>query len=153
MPAGHGLDGKDKKMKEAILMSIHKKYADLIYSGKKRLEIRKTAPFVTQGRRGQITPKYPVKVLLYETKANGGAGKITGYFICDHILTAIYYEAFVAGSCLTLRELMDYAGGADKLHALHIASAERYDTPQTLSSYGLNKAPQSWRYLTINDTN
>lgn len=63
---------------EYILMSIRARYAALILSGRKTLEIRKTAP---KGLRecAEIT------VLLYESKREGGRGAIVGSFVCRSI--------------------------------------------------------------------
>ena len=66
-----------------ILVSVKKKYVDLIFSGKKLLEMRLTAP----------NEDLPIKVFIYETfgrynnitKQYEGSGKIVGEFILNNI--------------------------------------------------------------------
>ena len=52
-----------------VIIAIHKEYADLIFEGKKTIEVRK----------GKM-PHYCDRVFLYETKKDGGAGMIVGEF-------------------------------------------------------------------------
>lgn len=59
-------------------MSIRARYAALILSGQKTLEIRKTAP---KGLRESAE----ITVLLYESKREGGRGAIVGSFVCKSI--------------------------------------------------------------------
>ena len=61
-----------------ILISIRARYAKLILSGRKTLEIRKTAP---RGNRENCE----YTVLLYESKRDGGRGLIVGSFLCRSI--------------------------------------------------------------------
>ena len=75
---------------KAVLISIQPKWCELIASGKKTVEVRKTKPKL----------ETPFKVYIYETKAlykpNGcnhlfeGKGKVIGEFVCDSIAN---YEA------------------------------------------------------------
>ena len=53
---------------KAVLLSIKKQWLEKILSGEKTIEVRKTMPW-------EIS--YPFVVFCYETKANGGAGKVT----------------------------------------------------------------------------
>lgn len=123
----------------SILMSIHKQYADLIYSGDKTLEIRKTAPFKDD------IPRF-FTAYLYETNKSGGAGMITGEFTCDCIMATHCFEAYIPHSCLSFEELEEYAQGKI-LYALHTLYAVRYKEPLPLSEFGLVKPPQSWQYV------
>lgn len=50
-----------------VIIAIHKEYADLIFEGKKTIEVRK----------GKM-PHYCDRVFLYETKKEGGAALIVG---------------------------------------------------------------------------
>ena len=71
-----------------ILLSVHPKYCELIFSGKKTIEVRRTRPKLES----------PFEVLVYETKGKTkywsqplsipyteGRGKVIGSFICDKI--------------------------------------------------------------------
>ena len=62
-------------MNNKIILSIHHKYSELILTEKKTLEIRKSAP-----RRGAWGGGAKDTVFLYETKADGGAGAVVGFF-------------------------------------------------------------------------
>ena len=76
---------------KAVLLSIKKQWLEKILSGEKTIEVRKTMPW-------EIS--YPFVVFCYETKADGGAGKVTAAFVCHNIDTL---------DCL--RELPAYAIG------------------------------------------
>lgn len=60
-----------------ILMSIRAPFSNLILRGEKTLEIRKGAP--------KAIREGPLCVLLYESKREGGRGKIVGWFTCRSI--------------------------------------------------------------------
>ena len=71
-----------------VLLSVHPKWCELIFNGKKTIEVRKNIP--------KLEP--PFEVLVYETKGKTkywsqplpipyteGRGKVIGSFICDKI--------------------------------------------------------------------
>ena len=109
---------------KAVLLSIKKQWLEKILSGEKTIEVRKTMPW-------EIS--YPFVVFCYETKANGGAGKVTAAFVCRDINTldclrelpayAIGTEVtektaqFVKDSCLTANELIAYGNKSGTLYA------------------------------------
>lgn len=108
---------------KAVLLSIKKQWLEKILSGEKTIEVRKTMPW-------EIS--YPFVVFCYETKANGGAGKVTAAFVCRDINTldclrelpayAIGTEVtaktaqFVKDSCLTANELIAYGNKSGTLY-------------------------------------
>ena len=143
---------------KAILMSIKPKWCELIFSGEKTIEVRKTAPKL----------KPPFKVYMYETQGatvtpwvdeDGhfifkGRGQVVGEFVCDekydiHFAGASYMinndisltNGIARQSCLWYDDMLSYLGvkgGA----ALHITKPKRYDTPKELevfSRYGYKK--------------
>ena len=65
----------EKNSGKAVLLSIKKEWLDKIANGEKTIELRKTMPSAI---------KFPFAVLCYETKANGGSGKVSGAFILTH---------------------------------------------------------------------
>lgn len=67
-------------MDNCILLSIRKNWAAAILSGEKRLEIRKCAPSYNPNTEKRA--EYPLRVVMYETKAHGGAGAVVGFFDC-----------------------------------------------------------------------
>lgn len=140
-------------MNNKIILSIHHKYSELILTEKKTLEIRKSAP-----RRGAWGGGAKDTVFLYETKADGGAGAVVGFFSC------VAYEAtnaftlhdfngkeelrrsFITRSCLTEDELVAYAQDS-AIYGWRVNMVVRFPKPRPLSDFGLTRAPQSWQYL------
>lgn len=141
---------------EYILMSIRARYAALILSGRKTLEIRKTAP---KGLRegAEIT------VLLYESKREGGRGVIVGSFVCRNILPVTMNDVreVCRRACLNREELMAYAErpqripGAEsstaapggKIYAWSVEAPVTFEQPVLLQQVGVSCPPQSWRKL------
>lgn len=136
-------------MNDKIMLSIHHKYAELIFSGAKTLEIRKTAP----------SGGYPYIIYMYETKRDGGAGAVVGFFKCGAVIKtnafgkALFSELadghradIVARSCLDLDKLAAYANDGD-ICGLVVGTHIRFPRPRPLSDFGLTRAPQSWQYL------
>lgn len=137
-------------MNDKVMLSIHHKYAELIFSGQKTLEIRKTAPSCS----------YPYIIYMYETKRDGGAGAVVGFFKCnqnskekafkrnytDTEIIKIYREDIAERACLTTDELTEYANGKE-IYALSVSIPIRFPRPRPLSDFGLTRAPQSWQYL------
>ena len=124
-------------MKE-ILMSIHHKWAQLIYSGEKTLELRKTAP--NGFEKGEI------KVYLYETDPKSITGVISVNFC--HEITEITPK-IVENSCLSLEEIEQYkAKGRGKLYGWEICGVDEYG-PDWLYPEDLHikRAPQSWQFV------
>ena len=124
-------------MKE-ILMSIHHKWAQLIYSGEKTLELRKTAP--------KGFEKGEIKVYLYETDLKSITGVISVNFC--HEITEIMPK-IVENSCLSLEESEQYkAKGRGKLYGWEICGVDEYG-PDWLYPEDLHikRAPQSWQFV------
>ena len=156
---------------KSVLISIRPKWCELIASGKKTLEVRKTRP--KQGT--------PFKCYIYRTKgtvnhiANGKwfkmqvGGSVIGEFSCDAILPmSIEYSnpnSIVAlkefpGTCLTDKQIIDYLGNGVTGYGWHISELKIYDKPKKLSEFiGVKKVrdgfevrllerpPQSWCYV------
>lgn len=123
------------------IIAIHKKYADLIFEGKKTIEIRRKEPGYHCDR-----------IFLYETKKSGGLGMIVGEIVPDYrrALQGTMYKTpagmsdeMVAQTCLSRDELETYAGGPYKtIYALKIKKAVKYKKPVRIARGG----PQSWMY-------
>lgn len=140
----------------AVIMSLHPKWCNAILEGRKTREVRKRAPLRTT----------PYKVYLYCTKPNTddpgelleihnhdngqiyrGNGKIVGEATC--VSTVDLHRPFQStlGTCLTAKELYEYAGPNDKLSYMVLENPITYDKPKELSEFGLKRAPQSWQYV------
>lgn len=130
---------------KSVLISIKPQYCELIASGNKTIEVRKSEPKL----------KTPFKCYIYMTKGKWykdnkgkwhyGSGKIIGKFICNlitrastdtkndtnlkRILSSISDKAFVS-----VRGLQDYANAKD-VYGWHISDLKIYDTPKELSEF------------------
>jgi len=126
-----------------IILSIHPKWAKLIYEGKKTIEWRKTLP--KKIKKGD-------KVFLYETSP---VFKITGYV--DFNFADIYdknsddvkwlRKDFVEDKgCVTIDRLNQYQGQSSQVYGWRVSLPCKFSTPKTLEDFGLKRAPQSWQY-------
>ena len=141
-------------MSKAVLFSIKPKYCELIASGKKTIEVRKTKPKLNT----------PFKCYIYCTKDKGisfwtgkryayaddrshnlfdvcGNGKVIGEFVCDEIkeiradnLVALYFNNPTENTCLNDLEVREYANGKN-LFLWHILNLVIYDKPKELSEF------------------
>lgn len=137
---------------KAVLISVRPKWCELIASGKKTLEVRKTKPKLS----------VPFKVYIYCTY-NGGAlhsaydglhhhksyvgkedssfinGKVIGEFICDGILSHCEMgNADIAEQqgCIKREELLKYSNGKE-LYGWHISDLKIYEQPKDLREFRL----------------
>ena len=121
---------------KAVLLSIKPKYCELIASGEKTIEIRKTQP----------TLCVPFKVYIYQTLPKYGDwneqdGRIIGEFICDYIsklppIEDIVYCSEYKKACLSVDTIKEYAKGK-QLYGWHISNLKIYDKPKELSDFGV----------------
>lgn len=154
-----------------IMLSIRPKWCELMASGQKTIEVRKTKPKCN----------VPFKVYVYCTEdfrtstkdrnhkfwigepindvSNGrylGNGKVIGEFVCDRVILA-YMDDFdypnydisdddLRETCLSQSMLFDYAKGKP-VYCWHISDLIIYDKPKDLSDFGMKRPPQSWCYV------
>ena len=124
-------------MSKAVLISIQPKWCELIASGRKTIEVRKTKPNIPT----------PFKCYIYETKAIykpsrspclfQGRGKVIGEFVCDGILSRCEMaNADIAEQqgCIKREDLIRYACGKE-LYGWHISDLIIYDKPKELSEF------------------
>lgn len=124
---------------KSVLISVKPKWCELIASGKKTIEVRKTRPKIGT----------PFKCYIYCTKEKSendviyaGAcgdrgkwnGKVIGEYVCDGIIPMSIKYCNPEG--LALKEF-----------GWHISDLVIYDEPRELSDFGLKRAPQSWCYV------
>ena len=116
---------------KSILLSIKPKYVELIASGQKTIEVRKTAPqevpfkcYIYESRNGGHRCKHcneKDSCYSYAPKNVGcynGSGKVIGWFICDRIEKVnakcsdygidLFYHDCLTNGCLTEREIEKY---------------------------------------------
>ena len=133
---------------KAVLLSIKPKYVELIASGEKTIEVRKTKPKI----------ETPFKCYIYCTIGNGvksdylvtsgiQCGKVIGEFVCDktedlrYVPTKYYgqprgtYEGIICvNSCLTVEKIKEYAKGKP-IYGWYITDLKIYDKPKELSEF------------------
>lgn len=179
---------------KAILMSIKPKWCEKIFSGEKTIEVRKSAPkevpfkaylYCTNGR-FDITD---IDDLTSDSVrvVSEGRGKVIGEFVCDKVIKTCGWrlrgntgwcakrteteEKFPTLACLTIDEIVEYAGGEGReVSGWHISELKIYDTPRELGEFwsvrctnktgdcekcevkpacinNITRPPQSWCYL------
>ena len=132
-------------MSRAVLISIRPKWCELIASGKKTVEVRKTAPHL----------KMPFKCYIYCTKFNPGdpdsminlkgktsffmpkGGAVIGEFVCDRVfpiqLTEEGYDyESEKETGLRYEEMSSYLNFRNG-YGWHISDLKIYDQPMKLS--------------------
>lgn len=131
-----------------VLVSIKPQWGELIFNGKKTIEVRRNRP--------KLEP--PFEVLVYETKGKTkywsqplpipyteGSGKVIGSFICDRIDEIepdleYYSDGYdidddrLAETCLTREQLREYGNGVT-LYGWHIAEPKLFDKPKELREF------------------
>lgn len=148
---------------KAVLISIQPKWCELIASGKKTVEVRKTRPkleipfkvyiYCTNGKPilGRClndnslkeTPESDFDNYNRDTlfRANG---KVIGEFVCDRVdefrvfeNKSLQYWHFrkLENSCLSYEEVGDYIGANKNGYAWHISNLVIYDKPKELSEF------------------
>lgn len=141
--------------RNAVLISIRPKWVEMIASGKKTVEVRKTRPKLKTPFKCYIYCTFPQKP-KYTLWLNRGKdtrfladGKVVGEFMCDFVCEVIpqkekcktgyfvnqyLFENLKYGDgnhCLTFEELRDYLG--DNIgYAWHISDFKIYDKPKSL---------------------
>lgn len=131
---------------KSVLISIQPKWCELIASGKKMVEVRKTKPKLEK----------PFKVYIYCTKdfsmgtfyqkpldlenAEVLQGKVIGEFVCEKIQVdrpkSLYAShKTVVNSCVSIQQLIDYAGKRETLSFWHISNLVIYEKPKELNEF------------------
>lgn len=142
---------------KSVLISIQPKWCELIASGKKTVEVRKSRPKL----------ETPFKVYIYATKSGDRlvlkndkvfeisraiTGKVIGEFICDEIYDIGYspynHGGFISStdnlhekSCLDLEQMFNYLSQGYG-YGWHISDLVIYDKPRELSRFW--RCPYPW---------
>lgn len=136
---------------KSVLISIKPKWCELIASGKKTIEVRKSRPKI----------ETTFKCYIYCTIGNGvkgdylvpsfvQCGKVIGEFVCDRVyewnyrtlqgincLINTYFPIFVDDlekTCLTYNDIENYGKGK-RLYGWRISDLKIYDKPKELSEF------------------
>ena len=136
---------------KSVLISIQPKWCELIASGKKTVEVRKTKP--------KLEP--PFKAYIYCTQGLfqdlGVIGnemyqkrmKVIGEFVCDDIAKILNFvthfgvegrpdrelNTIARASCLDYMDMLGYLGTEKDGYAWHISDLKIYDHPKKLSEF------------------
>ena len=134
---------------KAVLMSIRPQWCEMIASGKKTVEVRKTKPkmdahfmvyiYMTSG-----DAIYPVTINGVPYTCNNVGGRVViGQFVCDKILDIsiemsspddlLGYPFPCTG--LTDKEILRYLGNGKTGYGWHISDLKIYDKPKPLSDF------------------
>lgn len=165
---------------KSVLISIRPKWCELITSGRKTVEVRKTRPRL----------ETPFKCYIYETKGKvertrgeedgycyqEGRSAVIGEFVCDTIYeiknvgnafkvgkTASEANKVAYASCLDFSDMHDYFGQKGG-YGWRISNLKIYKTTKRLSEFMFERhkngmyihapvfrAPQSWMYVEEDD--
>jgi predicted transcriptional regulator len=128
-----------------IILSIKPKWAELIYSGKKTIEWRKSWPKYNMFEFQRVE-----RVFLYETAP---VKKITGFFILNDPpvflvsnLDSPNNQCLLEMGCVQKEDLKKYKGNNDVLFGWMIGKVTRFPEPWGLEMVNLKRPPQSWCY-------
>lgn len=122
-----------------ILISVHPKHSQNIFSGKKRFEFRKRLP-----------AQAPEAALVYETtptQAIVGVLMIKGAY---HEAPAKLWRRTSRGAGVDKARFHQYFKGSETAHALEVGKALQLRKPIPLSKIKIERAPQSWQYIDEN---
>lgn len=133
-----------------IILSIHPKWAKLIYEGKKTIEWRKNLPHKMDSVK--LRDGNPdVKVYLYETAP---VRKVTGFFYWGGC--TISDARFLTSNSLMVQlgqvdidELRKYQGENCNICAWHIDKPLMIKGIVPIEKFGLKRPPQSWCYTEV----
>ena len=139
---------------KSVLISIQPKWCELIASGEKTIEVRKTRPKL----------ETPFKVYIYETQGRTetpwidedgheifkGRGQVIGEFVCDRIISSFLNNNdgwFVELGGLSKEEIDKYQGDKAILYGWHISDLVIYDKPRELGEfYQIGKNNERYYY-------
>lgn len=138
-----------------VMISVQPKWCELIASGKKTVEVRKTKP----------KTDVPFKCYIYQTKLRWvytllhalgffaiarrlarGTGKVIGEFVCRNIyfldesalfegMDEISNSVIEEYSCLSIDELLAYKGNKKEIYGWSISDLVIYDEPKELCEF------------------
>lgn len=140
---------------KSVLISIKPKYCELIASGEKTIEVRKTRPKIETpfkcyiyctNSTADLLDSSPDKILFWTGKNYKGDhfynGKVIGEFVCDrfdnftpteHGISCNRFSA-LHESCLSVKEMRAYAKGK-QIYGWHISDIKIYDKPKELGEF------------------
>lgn len=162
---------------KSVLISIQPKWCEMIASGQKTVEVRKTVPklptpfkvyiYCTQEKRmltcfrpGEEWYGHKTEKFTSIRRVSPWSGKVIGEFVCDNIMRHCQManaDLAEQQSCVHRDKIFEYSGGKE-VFGWHISDLVIYDDPKPLSDFhhcGVNyhfnppitRPPQSWCYV------
>lgn len=145
-------------MRKAVMLSIHPKWCELIASGKKTIEVRKTAPKLPTPFKCYIycTSVKSMNLQDYVDAISSAAavddwsGKVIGEFMCcATIPISVEYsdpshrmaQRDFPFTGMTDKQIIDYLGNGEMGYGWHILDLKIYDNPQELSKFRVEDKP------------
>lgn len=125
-------------MEKAVLMSLHPEWWEPILKRQKTLEVRRTMP---------KNVELPVRVIVYLTAP---VRAIVGEFLCSDFIKTKWVQLLEKNSLVPFEQLERYAAGRS-LYGWTICDTTEWPFRLPLSSVGLEKPPQSWCYINIEE--
>ena len=124
-----------------ILLSVRRPFSGKILSGEKGFELRKNVPRIPRGEH--------VTLWLYESGKDGvraiiGKCRMVSYVHMRHMPFQCRIDDFIEDFCVTGKHLRDYL----PCYAWGVQDPVRLPNAVPLSAIGLTRPPQSWQYLT-----
>ena len=129
-------------MSKAVLISIRPEWCELIASGQKTVEVRKTKPSAI----------LPLKCYIYCTKPSfphedffvfDAGGKVIGEFVCHNIFPV--WPGYIGKDCLTFEEQEDYLGENGRGWGWQISDVVFYTEPLELSEFRSYNTSVEWK--------
>lgn len=145
---------------KAILMSIKPKWCEKIFSGEQTVKVCKTAPKDTPFKvyiyatkpKARTHPARIYNSYIMPESGKCGSGRVVGEFVCDKVIKTCGWrlrgntgwcakrteaeEKFPTSACLTIDEIVEYAGGEGReVSGWHISELKIYDEPKELSEF------------------
>ncbi len=121
-----------------VLLSIKPKYAAMIYAGQKLVEFRRSLPYsAKEWRRFYIYETSPVQM-------------VTGWAYVSYVTAAtvpLIWRVFQHEGGISYKDYSRYMAGKSEAWALEISNFYRFAEPLPLSSFGIDRPPQGWRYI------
>lgn len=166
---------------KSVLISIRPKWCELIASGEKTIEVRKTRPKLETPFKCYIyctkDAKNTDKLLVPTEYHFKGNGKVIGEFVCDHVerlhafldiqlytstqgtinCISPYIDWFLRESLVSPEEIDEYAKGCGYIYGWYITDLKIYDVPKELKEFTAfcneseNRCANCKHYLFDND--
>ena len=150
-----------EQVPKRVLISINPKWCNLIKSGKKTIEVRKSRPkldlpfrcyiYESYGRHGIVSSTFGSKIA---DEHKHGCCKVIGEFTCDKIIPICFgsnekFFSHTEQTGLTEDEVIEYFGKGKAGYGWHITDLRIYYNPTNLGVFGVTRPPQSWCYVKL----